>query len=51
MSTIAGWLERLGLAQYVPVFAENVVDTDGLAGFNDASQKKENHRPSAYRVD
>jgi hypothetical protein len=24
---------------------------DRLAGFDDASQEKENHRPSAYRVD
>ena len=36
MSTIAGWLEGLGLAQYVPVFAENAVDSDVLFDLTEA---------------
>ena len=40
MSTIAGWLERLGLAQYVPVFAENVVDIDVLFDLTEADLEK-----------
>jgi class 3 adenylate cyclase len=40
MSTIAGWLERHGLAQYVPVFAENVVDIDVLFDLTEADLEK-----------
>ena len=40
MSTIAGWLEGLGLAQYVPVFAENVIDIDVLSHLTDADLEK-----------
>jgi predicted ATPase/class 3 adenylate cyclase len=36
MSTIAGWLEEHGLAQYVPVFAENAVDSDVLFDLTEA---------------
>ena len=40
MSTIAGWLEGLGLAQYVPVFAENAVDIDVLFDLTEADLEK-----------
>ena len=40
MSTIAGWLEKLGLAQYVPVFAESVVDIDVLFDLTEADLEK-----------
>ena len=40
MSTIAGWLERHGLAQYVPVFAENVVDIDVLFDLTETDLEK-----------
>jgi hypothetical protein len=40
ISTIAGWLEKLGLAQYVPVFAENVVDIDVLFDLTEADLEK-----------
>jgi predicted ATPase len=40
ISTIAGWLEKLGLAQYVPVFAENVVDIDVLFDLTEANLEK-----------
>ena len=36
MSTIAGWLEGLGLAQYVPIFAENAIDIDVLFDLTEA---------------
>jgi predicted ATPase/class 3 adenylate cyclase len=39
-STIAGWLEKLGLAQYAPIFAENVVDIDVLFDLTDADLEK-----------
>ena len=40
MSTIVGWLEGLGLAQYVPVFAENAVDSDVLFDLTEADLEK-----------
>ena len=40
MSRIAGWLERLGLAQYIPVFAENVVDIDVLFDLTEADLER-----------
>ena len=40
MSTIAGWLEGLGLAQYVPVFAENAIDIDVVSQQTDADLEK-----------
>jgi predicted ATPase/class 3 adenylate cyclase len=40
MSTIAAWLEGLGLAQYVPLFAENVVDTDVLLDLTEADLER-----------
>ena len=40
MSNIAGWLERHGFAQYVSVFAENVVDIDVLFDLTDADLEK-----------
>jgi predicted ATPase/class 3 adenylate cyclase len=40
IGTIAGWLEKLGLAQYVPVFAENVVDIDVLFDLTEADLEK-----------
>jgi class 3 adenylate cyclase len=38
--SIAGWLARLGLAQYVPLFAENVVDIDVLFDLTEADLEK-----------
>src|SRR5260370_11810290 len=40
MSTIAGWLEGLGLAQYVPVFTENVVEIDVLFDLTEADLER-----------
>ena len=40
MSTIVGWLEGLGLAQYVPVFAKNAVDSDILFRLTEADLEK-----------
>ena len=36
MSTIAGWLEGLGFAHYVSVFAEHAVDIDVLFDLTEA---------------
>ena len=38
--SIAGWLNELDLAQYVPVFAENAVDIDVLFELTDADLEK-----------
>ena len=40
MSTIAGWLEGLGLAQYAPVFAENAIDIDVVSHLTDSDLEK-----------
>ena len=40
MSTIAGWLDGLGLAQYVPVFAENGIAIDVLFDLTEADLEK-----------
>src|SRR6266540_3717127 len=40
MSTIAGWLEGLGLAQYAPVFAENAIDIDVVFQLTDSDLEK-----------
>ena len=40
MSTIAGWLEGLGLAQHFPVFVENDLDIDVLFDLTEADLEK-----------
>jgi class 3 adenylate cyclase/predicted ATPase len=40
MSTIAGWLTEHGLAPYVPIFAQNVIDLDVLSDLTDADLEK-----------
>jgi predicted ATPase/class 3 adenylate cyclase len=40
VSTVAVWLEKLGLAQYAPVFAKNVIDTDVLFDLTEADLEK-----------
>jgi predicted ATPase/class 3 adenylate cyclase len=40
MSNIKRWLEGLGLAQYGPVFAENVVDIDVVSDLTDADLER-----------
>ncbi len=40
MNTIAGWLEGLGLGQYAPIFAENVVDIDVLFDLTEADLER-----------
>ena len=40
ISSIAGWLKGLGLAQYVSVFAENAVDIDVLFDLTEADLEK-----------
>ena len=40
MSSISGWLEGLGLAQYVPGFAQNAVDVDVLFDLTEADLAK-----------
>ncbi len=40
MSTIVGWLDGLGLAQYVRVFAENAIDSDILFDLTEADLEK-----------
>jgi hypothetical protein len=38
--SIAGWLNELGLAKYVSVFAENAVDIDVLFDLTDTDLEK-----------
>ena len=40
MSTIAGWLEGLGFAHYVSVFAEHAVDIDVLFDLTEADLER-----------
>jgi class 3 adenylate cyclase/predicted ATPase len=40
MSTIAGWLTEHGLAQYVSIFAQNVIDIDVLFDLTEADLEK-----------
>jgi hypothetical protein len=38
--SIAGWLKGLGLVQYIPVFAENVVEIDVLFDLTEADLER-----------
>ena len=40
MSTIAGWLEGLGFAHYVSIFAEHAVDIDVLFELTEADLER-----------
>jgi hypothetical protein len=52
MSTVGGWLDALGLKQYIPPFAENIVGIDSAVPLTEALSKRcESRLATASRQD